>query len=145
MLVLALGVNAQQVDVKVENGKYYSAEGTLFSGTYAQYNGATKVAELNIDNGVLSGSALYFHVNGTLKEQGQYAEGQRSGKWTQYNNVGEVITVAGFANDQKHGEWIVWDDNGNKRFEMFYNNGKRIGTWKMWDEEGNLSTKDFGN
>jgi len=145
MLVLALGVNAQQVDLKVENGKYFSAEGALFSGTYGKYEGVTKVAELNINDGMLNGAALYFHNNGKLKEKGQYTNGERVGSWTQYNEIGDVTTVASFASDEKHGEWVVWDDNGNKRFEMFYTNGKRTGIWKMWDEEGNLTTKDFGN
>jgi antitoxin component YwqK of YwqJK toxin-antitoxin module len=145
LLVFALGANAQQANVKVENGKYYSVQGSLFTGTYAQYEGSNKIAELSIDNGVLNGAALYFHTNGRLKEEGKYVNGQRSGKWTQYNELGKVTTVANFVNDAKHGSWLVWDDNGNKRFEMNYNNGKRIGIWKMWDEEGNLTTKDFGN
>lgn len=145
MLVFALGANAQQVELKVENGKYFSAEGALFTGTYDKYEGATKVAQLNINNGMLNGAALYFYNNGKLKEKGQYINGERVGSWTQYNELGNITGVAGFANDEKNGEWIVWDDNGNKRFEMFYSNGKRTGTWKMWDDEGNLTTKDFGN
>jgi antitoxin component YwqK of YwqJK toxin-antitoxin module len=134
---------AQSNDIKVENGKYYSMNGGLFSGLYAQYDAGVKVAELSVEEGVLSGAALYYHTSGNIKEEGSFDNGKRSGNWTQYNDLGQVNSSASYIEDQKHGKWIVWDDAGNKRFEMYYDNGARVGTWKMWSASGELTTKTF--
>jgi len=140
LTTLAVG---QTTELTLENGKYYNLQGELFNGTYEQYEGSTKVAQLTVENGLLSGAALYFHTNGQLKEEGAYTNGKRSGNWTEYSVLGKVRSIASFKNDAKHGKWMVWDDNGNKRFEMYYLDNKKVGTWKMWDAEGNLTTKTF--
>ena len=134
---------AQGNDIKVENGKYYSMNGGLFSGLYAQYDAGVKVAELSVEEGVLSGAALYYHTSGKIKEEGSFDNGKRSGNWTQYNTMGDVNSTASYVEDQKHGKWVVWDDAGTKRFEMYYDNGARVGTWKMWNASGELTTKTF--
>jgi len=134
---------AQNSDLKIENGKYYSVDGSLFSGLYAQYDAGVKVAELSVEDGVLSGAALYYHANGKVKEEGTFLNGKRNGNWTQYNDMGQMNSIASYLQDNKHGKWIVWDESGQKRFEMYYNNGDRVGTWKMWDANGELTTKTF--
>lgn len=134
---------AQSSDLKVENGKYCSLNGGLFSGLYAEYDAEVKVAELNVENGVLSGAALYYHASGSIKEEGSFDKGKRSGDWTQYNHLGQINSTASYLEDQKHGKWVVWDNEGNKRFEMYYDNGARVGTWKMWNASGELSTKTY--
>ncbi|NNJ54819.1 MAG: hypothetical protein HKP14_01730 [Bacteroidia bacterium] len=144
MSVIGL-LSAQNVDVEVVNGKYFNLDGNLFTGTYTEYAEGIKISELNIEEGVLSGSVLYFHLNGNLKEQGQYNNGLKTGDWKQYNSVGSITSTATFVDDKKDGQWMVWDDAGNKRFEMYYSNGKKVGVWKMWDDKGEMTTKDFGN
>lgn len=145
IIVLIFGVtaNAQNGDIQINNGKYFTLSGGLFTGVYEQFTDGVKTSEMEVKNGVLSGSALYFHTNGALREEGSYAEGKRAGAWTQYNSLGKVISSASFKNDEKHGKWMIWDDSGNMRFEMYYNEGQKIGEWKMWDEEGKLTVKVF--
>lgn len=143
LLAFCTIASAQNSDLKIENGLYYHLNGTLFNGQYAQYEGEVKIAELTVENGTLSGAALYFYTNGKLREEGGYTEGKRSGSWTQYNEVGQISCLASFKADEKHGKWIIRDTKGNLRFEMFYFEGEKIGTWKMWDEDGNLTTKTF--
>lgn len=143
MIVLSSSVFGQSEDLRVENGKFYNLSGSLFTGTYFQYEGNTKISEFSVEEGVLSGSAMYFHANGKVKEEGNYTNGVRNGNWSQYNDMGELTSIASFKADKKHGKWMVWDENGNKRFEMYYNEGVKIGTWKIWDAEGNLTTKSF--
>lgn len=145
LFVFAFGAftMAQTSELRMDNGVYYNMNGTLFNGQYAQYEGNIKTAELSVEKGVLSGSAMYYYANGKVKEEGNYANGVRNGNWSQYNDMGELTSVASFKADKKHGKWMVWDENGNKRFEMYYNEGVKIGTWKMWDAEGNLTTKSF--
>ena len=134
---------SQNQELIVENGKYFNVNGTLFSGQYAQFQDGYKIAELSVEDGILSGSAMYYHKNGSVKEEGHFSEGKRSGKWYQYNDLGNISTVAAFKADKKHGKWIVWDENGEQRFEMYYEEGQKVGTWKMWDSEGKLTTKTF--
>lgn len=141
--MLSVVVFSQNQEVNIENGKYFNVNGTLFTGQYAQYKDGIKVAELSVEDGVLSGVAMFYHTNGKMKEVGSYSSGERVGKWYQYNDLGDLSTVAAFKEDKKHGKWIVWDEDGNKRFEMYYDDGNRIGTWKMWDADGNLTTKTF--
>ena len=138
------GLTAQNNQVELVNGKFYTMDGTLFTGVYTQYEEGTKVAELSIASGELSGTAKYFHLSGALKESGTYKNGKREDEWKKYSATGNLLCVASFLNDTKHGKWLVWDNEGNLRFEMYYKNGKQVGTWKMWDANGELTTKDFG-
>lgn len=143
-VICFLGVFAQSNQVMIENGKFYSLDGKLYSGLYTKIEDNNKVSELNIKDGNLSGPAKYFSLTGAVKEIGMYKEGKRHGEWKKFNDAGQLLSIASFNNDAKNGKWLVWDNNGKLRFEMFYNNGKQVGTWKLYDEEGNVSTKDFG-
>lgn len=142
---LVLGLSAQNSDVTIENGKYYAADGLLFTGVYEEYDEGRLVSQLNVREGELEGSASYFHLNGQLKESGMYNNGHKTGEWQQFNDVGLLVGVASFDSDLKHGKWIIWDDEGNIRFEMFYNKGQKTGVWRMWDEDGNETSKDFND
>ena len=94
LIAFASIVMAQSSDLKVENGKYCSLNGGLFSGLYAEYDAGVKVAELNVENGVLSGAALYYYASGSIKEEGSFNKGKRSGNWTQYNDLGQINSTA---------------------------------------------------
>lgn len=143
LLAFATTASAQTNSLKIENGVYYNLNGTLFSGRYSQYDGDVRIAELSVENGVLSGASLYFYADGKLREEGGYLAGKRSGNWTQYNELGQISCMASFKADKKHGKWMVRDSKGNLRFEMYYLDGEKVGIWKMWDEEGQLTIKSF--
>ena len=134
---------ALTTNIVVKDGIYLNEDGSLFSGEYEQFESGIKLATISVNNGLLSGSAVYYHANGAIKEEGTFVNGKRSGSWFQYTSSGELISVAAFNNDKKEGKWIVWDEAGKIRFEMYYSEGKKVGTWKMWDADGILTTKTF--
>ncbi len=134
---------ALTTNIVVKDGMYFNEDGSLFSGEYEQFESGIKLATISVNNGLLSGSAVYYHANGAIKEEGTFINGKRSGSWFQYTSNGELTSVAAFHNDKKEGKWVILDDAGKVRFEMYYSEGKKVGTWKMWDAEGTLTTKTF--
>jgi antitoxin component YwqK of YwqJK toxin-antitoxin module len=142
-VVFTLSSFVSYTEVVVKDGKYFNEDGSLFTGAYEQFDAGTKIATISVSNGLLSGSAVYYNSNGTVKEEGSFKAGMRSGNWFQYTASGQLSAIASFDDDKKNGKWTVWDDAGNKRVEMYYDNGIKVGTWKMWDAEGNLTTKTF--
>lgn len=141
--VVTLASFAFNADIVVKEGKYFNEDGSLFTGQYEQFEAGVKLATISVNEGLLSGSAVYYHANGAVKEEGRFIEGMRAGSWFQYTATGQLTSVAAFKNDKKDGKWTVWDDAGKVRLEMYYNQGVKVGTWKMWDADGNLTTKTF--
>jgi antitoxin component YwqK of YwqJK toxin-antitoxin module len=52
-------------------------------------------------NGLLDGPTKTYYPSKALKEEGQYAKGQKSGVWKTYNEDGEVIA------EESYGEQII--------------------------------------
>ncbi len=134
---------ALTTNIVVKDGIYFNEDGSLFSGEYEQFESGIKLATISVNNGLLSGSAVYYHANGAIKEEGAFMDGKRSGNWFQYTDNGALTSIAAFHNDKKEGKWVVWDEAGKIRFEMYYKEGQKVGTWKMWDADGRLTTKTF--
>ena len=131
------------VFVEIQHSVDLQSHAFAFHCEIIQFESGIKLATISVNNGLLSGSAVYYHANGAIKEEGTFINGKRSGSWFQYTSNGELTSVAAFHNDKKEGKWVIWDDAGKVRFEMYYSEGKKVGTWKMWDAEGTLTTKTF--
>ncbi|HBF87923.1 MAG TPA: toxin-antitoxin system YwqK family antitoxin [Bacteroidales bacterium] len=144
VLLLSLSALSQTIHEGTD-GLYYDESNKLFSGLYSEKfeNDKTKM-EINIENGLKNGEAVYFYQDGAKKEIRTYKNGIKHGTWINWNEKGSKTAIANYSEDLKDGEWIIWDDNGTKRYTMMYSKGKKVGTWLMWDEKGNLvSEKQF--
>ena len=97
---------ALTTNIVVKDGIYFNEDGSLFSGEYEQFESGIKLATISVNNGLLSGSAVYYHANGAIKEEGTFVNGKRSGSWFQYTSSGELTSVAAFNNDKKEDETI---------------------------------------
>jgi len=64
----------------------------LIDGLYLEYwpNGAQK-AKLQYKDGLLNGDAFYYFQTGKLKIKGKFKKGKKKGKWTFYDEKGNVI------------------------------------------------------
>jgi antitoxin component YwqK of YwqJK toxin-antitoxin module len=135
-----LSLSAQEVTMK--KGKYYGADGKLYSGLYKEYDINGKlIAENRIDKGLPDGISDLYFPKGNKKEQRSYKQGKKDGLWTTWDSSGMKTAEARFTNGIKDGFWYIWDENGTKRYEMFYIKGEKKGKWFIWDENGKLVTE----
>ena len=70
------------------NGKGYNENGNII---YELINGTGKVKE-------------YYWLNGKLKYEGEYLNGQRNGKVKEYNYKGKLIFEGEYLNGRKNGK-----------------------------------------
>jgi len=110
----------------------------------------------NIHDGRRHGKFKKWH-DGRLVEDGQYAEGEKSGNWIitdlekpevvseiRYNS-GEISSETKFVKrkavssmDYQSGKYIEFDPNGIKLKEWSMKEGKRFGLQREWDKQGKL-------
>jgi len=137
-----------QSDVRLIDGLYRNADGTIFTGEAvieASADGATQKQRIHVLNGLMDGDVNYYNAKGYLEEAGHYTMGKKDGVWTQYSSGGGKLGEAFYKDGKKDGIWTVWDENGVKRYHMVYSMGKKIDTWKMWDEKANLVSERIYN
>ena len=60
----------------------------------------TLLMECQYHNGLLEGPAKTYYPSTAPKEVGQYLKGQKSGRWTTYNEEGDEIAVEEFGNPE---------------------------------------------
>jgi antitoxin component YwqK of YwqJK toxin-antitoxin module len=132
--------------VQIKDGKYFNSDGTLYSGVYTKhFPGGKTEATCTIVAGNPNGEAIFYFEDGTIQETGFYANGVKTGTWTQYNAQSKKVGEAFYKDGKKDGVWTIWDDNGVMRYHMVYSAGKKIDVWKMWDENANLVSEQLYN
>ena len=143
LIVLAIFVIAPAFSyaqlIQKEDGKYYTKDGELYSGTYIEYYpSGTKRIEMSLLMGQKHGKTIIYFENGVINEIRSFKYDVMDGTWLTYNKESVKIGEANYKDGSKNGMWFIWDDNGVKRYEMQYYNGAKTGTWKIWDENGKL-------
>ena len=69
-------------------------------------------------------------------------EGEWTVKYTVYH--GKRLKFTGHMKDGKReGRWTTWDESGNLIAEGTYKNGEMDGRWVEWDEEKNATVKYY--
>jgi MORN repeat variant len=66
--------------------------------------------------------ATYFHDNGTIQQEGFFADGKLNGKWTSYDVNGKIIAIAEYLNGSKTGKWINYNNNVSINEVLYSNN-----------------------
>ena len=84
------------------------------------------------------GPSREWHSNGQLKREGQYANGQRTGRFTYWHPNGQKLAEGSFDKDQQHGRWVWWHDNGLTSAIGEYSAGQQVGNWLWWEADGRL-------
>lgn len=89
----------------------------------------------------------YSQVDFTLKENGKFYNGKKSGKWINYYPGGVVpAVVATYKKGLLHGEFIQNDRMGNKMNEIHYKKGLKNGWFIVYGTNGKpTSQKMFRN
>ena len=51
---------------------------------------------------------------------------------------GKINDSARYKKSNKHGKWTIWNDYGNLLYELEYTDGEKSGIWKNYNEKGEL-------
>jgi antitoxin component YwqK of YwqJK toxin-antitoxin module len=67
-------------------------------------------------------TAVYYHENGKISQEGSYKDGKLHGFWTAYDTNGYKISSGEYENGNKVGKWLFWKEDGI--VEVTYTNNK---------------------
>lgn len=76
--------------------------------------------------------ATYYHENGQISQQGYFRDGKADGKWVAYDTSGNKKSIGEYALGQKTGKWFFWNDRVLS--EVDYSNS-RIASVQNWKQE----------
>jgi len=110
------------------------------NGERRLYNDSTKQLIIieNYKNNNFEGEYLSYHLNGVLKQKGQYLDNKMSGLWNYYYTDGSLKETVHFENNTENGPYKAYHENGQLKAEGQYENEKRQGTWKVYHPNGVL-------
>ena len=92
-------------------------------------------------NGKRNGKWTFWNENGNIVRTGSYAAGKRDGSYAYYFNDGSKKEEGAWKNDQRDGLWVKYSNNGNTQKEGTYSNGKKDGVWTSWNDKGLVASK----
>jgi len=92
-------------------------------------------------NGKRNGKWTFWNENGNIVRTGSYAAGKRDGSYAYYFNDGSKKEEGAWKNDQRDGLWAKYSNNGNTQKEGTYSNGKKDGVWTTWNDKGLIASK----
>ncbi|HIF27403.1 MAG TPA: LysM peptidoglycan-binding domain-containing protein, partial [Candidatus Marinimicrobia bacterium] len=92
-------------------------------------------------NGKRNGKWTFWNENGNIVRTGSYAAGKRDGSYAYYFNDGSKKEEGAWKNDQRDGLWVKYSNNGNTQKEGTYSNGKKDGVWTTWNDKGLMASK----
>lgn len=76
----------------------------------------------NVDDQV---RATYYYANGTVKQVGNFLDGQLEGKWISYFEDGNVQSIAWYKEGKKNGKWLYFEST-NVTKEVNYKNNSIV-------------------
>ena len=88
--------------------------------------------------------SILYYPNHYKREEGEYKNNKRHGKWQVWYDNGNLWSEGEYKNGVRNGLARTYYQNGEKRYEGAYKNGTEAGVWKFWSETGELiKTVDF--
>lgn len=105
------------------------------------FNGTTLIKG-NFEKGKKTGEWQYLFSSGIIRTKESYISGKNNGLSTNYNQSGELSSIANFINDTLNGRYESYD--GNKINQItHYENGKQNGPYQIFYSDGKISTEGF--
>ena len=109
--------------VLIEKGEFING---LKNGEWITYGRKGKlIRKLNYDNGLLSGKAELYYVNGKPKIIGLFEKGNKVGKWMYYTENGKILAEGNFDNNKPINTWTINDIKGKKPVVQYDYNSKK--------------------
>ena len=79
---------------------------------------------------------MNYNDKGKKYEEGQWKNGELSGKTTMWDKNGVKTIIKSFKKDEKDGLWVWWSPIGNKVKEGSYKLGQKHGKWTFYYADG---------
>lgn len=95
------------------------------------------------DNGVQSGKAQYFFVEGSLAGVFMYKDGKRNGPSTEYFKDGTVRVTANYVDGNFDGEVVSYFSNGKVKSKGSYSNAVKEGKWVYYSPTGVIEAQEM--
>lgn len=73
--------------------------------------------------------ATYYHENGKIAQAGYYLKGKLHGEWQMFDTAGEKIAIGQYAFGQKTGKWFFWNKEGLKEVDYLKNQVVNVTQW----------------
>lgn len=116
----------------------YKADGTI-EKSLMYHNGIVTGEGIMLDNGNKDGPWKEFFADGSLRAEGNYADGKTVGTWKFYHLNGKLEQTGKYSKQGKpDGVWKWYYEDGKPLREENYRNGLRDGLLSEWDEDGTL-------
>ncbi len=87
------------------------------------YKNGQKAKEGNYKDGKKDGKWTNWHENGQKRSEGNYKDGKHDGKWTNWHDNGQKISEGNWKDGKQDGKWTAWNRNGQKQYEVNYKDG----------------------
>lgn len=71
-------------------------------------------------NGLLEGPFKKYYPDGTILEEGLYKNGQRNGRYSFYNFIGQKSIIGEYKEGKKSGVWVYFESNNDTSAIMNY-------------------------
>jgi len=95
-----------------------------------------KHIEGNFVGDVQNGHWIYYQIDGTIGNEGEYLDGKMSGLWTWYYDGKKIWKTANYQNGERNGLYTVYYENGQVYYTGNYKDNKEEGFWKRFHENG---------
>jgi len=76
--------------------------------------------------------ATYYYDNGQIEQQGHFKDGKLDGNWVAFDEKGNKKSMGNYANGNKTGKWFFWGDKALS--EVDYSNS-RVASVKSWKQD----------
>jgi len=90
------------------------------------------------NDSVKHGPAKSYFVNGSLKEEVEYINGNREGKYISYYENGNIEGKVEYRNDKPEGSSYYYNEQGALMTRSFWYNGKGVGATYFYRENGQI-------
>lgn len=76
--------------------------------------------------------ATYYYDNGQIQQQGHFKDGKLEGSWVAFDEKGNKKSIGEFANGEKTGKWFFWSD---KQLSEVDYSSSRVAAVKSWKQD----------
>ena len=83
-----------------------------------------------------------YHENRKIKEEKNYKDGKKDGKWTYFHENGQIRLEENWKDGKKDGKWTWYYENGKIEYERNYKGGKGDGKWTYFHENGQIRLEE---
>lgn len=76
--------------------------------------------------------ATYYYENGQIQQEGFFKDGKLNGQWVSYDESGNKKAIGEYANGEKTGKWFFWNDKSLSEVDF---SKSKISNVKAWTQE----------